>query len=214
MAEESVDERLAKLENIIKEHETKGHEGKAPTIANPVPLGLFAFGITTLLYSIVNSGLVEEEGMSIVLGYGIFFGGLALLLAATWEFKRNHTFMATVFGSYSAFWMGLSLWNILAEGGVLYQMSEFEGAFAATMAVWGMFSFLIFIGSLKLGWGLRIFFLTLTVTFFLLAAGVYEDTVYKIAGVVGIISAFTAIYIAWAQLINELWEKPLLPWAD
>lgn len=208
--QESMEDRIVALERKLSEHEGDAHP-KTPPIANPGPLGLFAFGITTLLLNIVNSGMVESASISIVLGYGMFYGGLAQMLAAMWEMRRGNTFAATAFGSYSAFWMGLALWHILADAEVLNPSSEFKGGFAAYLAVWGMFTGLMFVPTLKLNRAVQSIFLTLTILFFLLAAGVYNDTVHKIAGFEGIICAFTAIYTAWAMIVNDTWGKEVLP---
>jgi len=205
-----IDERLSLIERKLSEHEGGAH-AKPPAIANPGPLGLFAFGMTTLLLNLVNSGLVEDDTISLVLGYGMFYGGLAQLLAAMWEMRRGNTFAATAFGSYAAFWMGLAFWHILADGGILAARTEFKDGFAAYLAVWGMFTCLLFVPTLRLNRALQSIFLTLTILFFLLAAGVYNETVHTIAGFVGIICAFTAIYTAWAELVNEVWGKTILP---
>ena len=207
----TIEERLSKLEEKVA---TDRHPatGGGETIANPAPLGLFAFGITTLLLNLVNSELVEKEMTSLVLGYGMFYGGIAQFAAAMWEFKKNNTFGATAFGSYGAFWMGLALWHILADGGILASSSEFKGGFAAYLGVWGMFTGLMFVATLKLSRAIQAIFLTLTVLFFLLAAGQYNATIHAIAGYEGIVCAFIAIYAAWALLVNEVYGKPVLPW--
>ncbi len=201
-----IEARLTKLEAKMA-----AHEG-ATKIANPAPLGLFAFGITTLLLNLVNSEAVESETISLVLGYGMFFGGLAQFCAGMWEFRTGNTFGATAFSAYGAFWMGLAFWHVLADGGVLHPAAEFKGGFAAYLAVWGMFTGLMFIPALKLSRGIQSIFLTLTVLYFLLAAGQYNETVHIVAGYEGIVCAFTAIYTAWATLTNEIYGKAILPW--
>jgi succinate-acetate transporter protein len=214
MAELSADisDRLARLEEKVEAHADAPHGGATEKIANPAPLGLFAFGITTLLLNLVNSELVEGETVSLVLGYGMFYGGLAQFAAAMWEFKKNNTFGATAFGSYGAFWMSLALWHFLADAGIEASSADFQGGFAAYLGVWGMFTGLMFIVTLKLSRAIQAIFFTLTILFFLLAAGQFNETVHVIAGYEGILCAFTAIYAAWALLVNEVYEKPILPW--
>ncbi len=97
-----LESRLSRIEGRL--------EAQAGTskLANPAPLGLFAFGITTLLLNLVNSEAVEPETISLVLGYGMFFGGLAQFCAGMWEFRTGNTFGATAFSAYGAFWMGLA----------------------------------------------------------------------------------------------------------
>jgi succinate-acetate transporter protein len=208
---EQLDLRISALEDRLKDHEGKAHDGSG-AIANPAPLGLFAFGITTLLLNLVNSELVEGETISLVLGYGMFYGGLAQFCAAMWEFKKDNTFGATAFASYGAFWMALALWHILADGGVLYPSSEFKVGFAAYLGVWGMFTALMFVGTLRLSRGLQAIFLSLTVLFVLLAIGQFNETVHVIAGYEGIVCAFTAIYTGWAILMNDVYKERVLPW--
>lgn len=198
--------RLSRIEGRLEAQKD------APKLANPAPLGLFAFGITTLLLNLVNSEAVESETISLVLGYGMFFGGLAQFCAGMWEFRTGNTFGATAFASYGAFWMGLAFWHVLADGGVLHHSSEFTGGFAAYLAVWGMFTGLMLVPALKLSRGIQAIFFTLTVLFFLLAGGEYNETVHVVAGYWGILCAFTAIYTAWALLTNEIYEKDILPW--
>lgn len=207
---QDIENRLSALEAKIAVH--AAHVAETPKLANPAPLGLFAFGITTLLLNLVNSEAVEAETISLVLGYGMFFGGLAQFCAGMWEFKTGNTFGATAFSAYGAFWMGLAFWHILADGGVLHGASEFKGGFAAFLGVWGMFTGLMFIPALRLSKGIQAIFFTLTILFFLLAAGQYNETVHMIAGYWGILCAFTAIYTAWALLTNEIYGKPVLPW--
>jgi succinate-acetate transporter protein len=210
---QDIENRLTALEAKVAAHAALGtHSAEAPKLANPAPLGLFAFGITTLLLNLVNSEVVEAETISLVLGYGMFFGGLAQFCAGMWEVRTGNTFGATAFSAYGAFWMGLAFWHVLADGGILHAASEFKGGFAAYLGVWGMFTGLMFIPALKLSKGIQSIFFTLTVLFFLLAAGQYNGTLHVIAGYWGILCAFTAIYTAWALLTNEIYGKTVLPW--
>jgi succinate-acetate transporter protein len=206
-----IESRLSALEERLDDHTGRAHAASPPAIANPAPLGLFAFGITTLLLNLVNTELVEGEMISLVLGYGMFYGGIAQFAAAMWEFKKNNTFGATAFASFGAFWMGLALWHILADAGIENPSSSFTGGFAAYLGVWGLFTGLMFVVSLKLDQAIQSVFLTLTVLFFLLAIGQYNETVHVFAGYEGIVTAFTAIYAAWATLLNEVWGRTVLP---
>jgi len=212
MAEEKLgmEERLSALEEKVAKH-SHPPAVAVEAIANPAPLGLFAFGLTTLMLNLVNADLVVVGTKGLVIGYGMFFGGLCQMLAGMWEFKKNNTFGATAFTSYGAFWMGYSLWFILAKTSKF--PSPDGSGLAAILAVWGMFTFLMFIGTLKLNRALQAVFLSLAILFFLLAAGdaTESKTIATIAGYEGIVCAFTAIYAAWAQVINEVWGKTVLP---
>jgi len=208
---QDIEARLVALEVKLATYASMVQD-RGENIANPAPLGLFAFGITTLLLNLVNSGAVESETTSLVLGYGMMFGGIAQFCAGMWEFKKGNTFGATAFSAFGAFWMGLALWHILADADIGYGADSFKGGFAAFLGVWGVFTGLMFIITLKLSRGIQAIFLTLTVLFFLLAAGQYNETIHTIAGYEGIVCAFTAIYVAWATLLNEVYERPVLPW--
>jgi succinate-acetate transporter protein len=199
-----LEERLSRLEGPAPATPGRG-------IANPAPLGLFAFGLTTLMLNLVNAGAVERDTTALVLAYGIFFGGLCQLIAGMWEFAKSNTFGATAFSAYGAFWMGLALWHILADNGAMSPATSFRDGFAAILSAWGLFTALMFVGTLKLNRALQAVFLTLAILFFLLAAGEYSSTVHRIAGWEGIVCAAAAIYTAWALVVNELWEKPVLP---
>ena len=208
---QDIETRLTALEVKLATHASMALEG-GEKIANPAPLGLFAFGMTTLLLNLVNSGAVESETISLVLGYGMMFGGIAQFCAGMWEFKKGNTFGATAFSSFGAFWMGLALWHILADADIGESSDAFKGGFAAFLGVWGIFTGLMFIITLKLSRGIQAIFFTLTILFFLLAAGQYNETIHTIAGYEGIVCAFIAIYVAWATLLNEVYERPVLPW--
>jgi succinate-acetate transporter protein len=200
----STEERLAKLESSAAADPGRW-------IANPAPLGLFAFGFTTLMLNLVNAGIVEKPTTSLVLAYGLAFGGLCQLIAGGWEFKKGNTFGATAFTAYGAFWVGFALWHILADNGVMSPSADFKDGFAAILAAWGLFTGLMFVATLRINRALQAVFLTLTILFILLAIGVYNSDVHKIAGYEGLVCAASAIYAGWAQVVNEVWGKRLLP---
>jgi len=203
-------ERIAVVEDRLDHLDARRVATHRP-IANPAPLGLFAFGLTTLMLNLVNAGVVEKDTTALVLAYGLFFGGLCQLIAGMWEFARNNTFAATAFTAYGAFWMGFAFWHILADNGALSAGATFQDGLAAILAAWGLFTALMFVGTLKLNRALQAVFGTLGLLFFLLAAGEYSTTVHRIAGWEGLVCAATAIYAGWALLVNELWERPALP---
>jgi len=213
MAEEKlgIEERLGALEEKVAKH-SHPPAVAVEVIANPAPLGLFAFGLTTLMLNLVNSKLIVASSEGLVMGYGMFFGGLCQLIAGQWEFKKNNTFGATAFSAFGAFWMGLAFWFILVKTHDTYPAPDGNGV-GAILAVWGMFTALMFVGTLKINRALQAVFLTLTILFFLLAAGdaTGNADIAKVAGYEGIVCAFTAIYAAWAQVINEVWGKTVLP---
>ncbi len=178
-------------------------------IANPAPLGLAAFGLTTLVLNIVNAGIVPAESIGMVLPLGIFYGGTAQFVAGMWEFKKGNTFGSTAFSSYGAFWIALGTMVLLENNGTIATVPK-EGL-AVFLAAWGIFTAYMFIGTLKLTRTSQTVFLTLTILFFLLAAGEFNATIHKIAGYEGILCALSALYTSAALLINETWDKNILP---
>jgi len=178
-------------------------------IANPAPLGLAAFGLTTLVLNIVNAGIVSAESIGMVLPLGIFYGGMAQFAAGMWEFKKGNTFGSTAFSSFGAFWIALGTMILLENNGTIEAVPK-EGL-AVFLIAWGIFTAYMFIGTLKLTRTLQVVFLTLTILFFLLAAGEFNTTIHKIAGYEGILCALSALYTSAAIVINETWGRDVLP---
>jgi succinate-acetate transporter protein len=178
-------------------------------LANPAPLGLAGFGLTTLILNIVNADLIDKASIGMVLPVGLFYGGLAQFMAGMWEMKKNNTFGFTAFSSFGAFWMALAIMVILEDAEVIAPVPK-EGM-SVLLGAWGLFTAYMTIGTLKISRALQVVFATLTILFFLLACGEHNETVMKIAGWEGIFCAFTALYASAAQVINETWGEYLLP---
>ena len=132
--------------------------------ANPAPLGLLGFGLTTVLLNIHNAGYYELNTM--ILAMGIFYGGIAQIIAGIMEWKKNNTFGTTAFTSYGLFWLSLVGLILLPKLGLGEAASK--PAMAAYFFVWGLFTFVMFLGTLKLNRALQFVFLSLTILFFLL----------------------------------------------
>ena len=178
-------------------------------IANPAPLGLCAFGTTTVLLNFHNAGLFEMNSM--ILAMVIFYGGLAQVIAGVLEAKKNNTFGLTAFTSYGFFWLSLVALIVMPKMGWVAAPSE--NAMVAYLAIWGVFTLLLFFGTLKLSRALQFVFATLTVLFFLLALGDYTGNIAikHFAGYEGIICGASAIYTGVAGLLNELFGRTVLP---
>jgi uncharacterized protein len=178
-------------------------------IANPAPLGLCAFGTTTVLLNFHNAGLFEMNSM--ILAMGIFYGGLAQVIAGVLEAKKNNTFGLTAFTSYGFFWLSLVALVVMPKMGWVAAPSE--NAMVAYLAVWGVFTLLLFFGTLRLSRALQFVFATLTVLFFLLALGDYtaNSAIKHFAGYEGIICGASAIYTGVAGLLNEQFGRIVLP---
>jgi succinate-acetate transporter protein len=186
--------------------------------ANPGPLGLMAFGMTTVLLNFHNAGFFALNSM--IIGMGIFYGGLAQVIAGIMEWKKNSTFGMTAFLSYGLFWMTLvALWVFET-----IWPDEFttDGTAAGWyLFAWGVFTGLMFVGALRINRALQTVFGTLTVLFVLLAIGkwVGEGTFLgiagadwtKIAGYEGIVTGLSAVYASIAQIWNEVYGRVVLP---
>ena len=177
--------------------------------ANPAPLGLFGFGMTTVLLNIHNAGFYELNTM--ILAMGIFYGGLAQVVAGVLESRKNNTFGMTAFVSYGFFWLTLVALILMSKWGWVTATSK--SALATYLALWGIFTLLLFIGTLRLNRALQFVFATLTVLFFLLAIGNYaeNESIIKVAGYEGIICGGSAIYTGIANLLNEVYGRKVLP---
>jgi len=179
------------------------------TTANPAPLGLMGFGMTTVLLNIHNAGFYPLDSM--ILAMGIFYGGMAQIFAGIMEWKKNNTFGTTAFCSFGLFWLSLVFLLLIPKFG--WWNGPTNGAMATYLFMWGLFTFLMFIGTLKANRALQVVFFTLTLLFFLLAWGDASGSVAvkHLAGYEGIFCGFSAIYTAMAQVWNEMYGKTILP---
>lgn len=177
--------------------------------ANPAPLGLMGFGMTTVLLNIHNAGFFHLGSM--ILAMGIFYGGIAQIIAGIMEWKKGNTFATTAFISYGSFWLTLVALLFLPKLGLAEAPDN--NAMVAYLSMWGIFTFVLFIGTLKLTKALQVVFGSLTILFFLLAIGDYthSETIKTIAGYEGIFCGFSAIYTALAQVINEVYGREVAP---
>ncbi|MCK4260185.1 MAG: acetate uptake transporter [Halanaerobiales bacterium] len=177
--------------------------------ANPAPLGLMGFGMTTVLLNLHNAGFFKLGGM--ILAMGIFYGGIAQVIAGIMEWKKNNTFGTTAFTSYGFFWMSFAGLLVFPKMG-LTPVPE-NSAMVAYLFMWGLFTLFMFIGTLKQNRAMQFVFGSLTLLFFLLALGdaTHSTMIKQIAGYEGIICGLSAIYTALAQVLNEVYGKNILP---
>ena len=180
------------------------------TTANPAPLGLLGFGMTTVLLNLHNAGFYELNAM--ILAMGICYGGIAQVIAGMMEWRKGNTFAATAFSSYGLFWLSLVTMIVLTKLG--WGAKSDDTAMAAYLAMWGLFTGVMFIGTLGLNRALQIVFATLAILFFLLAYGDFANAsagFKHFTGYEGILCGFSAIYTGLAQVLNELFGKIVLP---
>lgn len=171
--------------------------------ANPAPLGLVGFGLTTVLLSLVNAGIIQGE--PVVLPLAIAFGGSMQIVAGILEYGKGNTFGTTAFASYGAFWWWFALLNLFAGNGWV-DPSSFGSAVSVALLLWGVFTFYMWIATFKLNWALWSVFLTLWVTFILLGLGM--DT---LGGYVGILTGALAMYTSFAEVANFTWGREVIP---
>ena len=187
-------------------------------LANPAPLGLLGFGLTTVLLNLHNAGVFPLDTM--ILAMGLAYGGLAQVIVGVMEFKKGNTFGTVAFTSYGLFW-----WSLVALL-ILPKLSFFSGIGAPTEAamasyffMWGLFTFGMFFGTLKANRAIQFVFASLAILFFMLTTrdltgnpllfGTF--TLNNLTGIEGIICGSSAIYLAIAEVLNEAHNKTILP---
>jgi succinate-acetate transporter protein len=188
------------------------HTKISEVIADPAPLGLAGFALTTFVLSMFNSGLVSDKGEPVVLGLALAYGGLAQLLAGMWEFKNNNTFGATAFTSFGAFW--LSFWafeQFFAKE--ITDKAALGHAVGLYLIGWGIFTAYMWVASFRVSVAVNVVFLLLAVTFILLGignSGAHTDIV-KAGGYLGLATAVAAWYASFAVVTNKTFGRIVLP---
>lgn len=179
------------------------------TTANPAPLGLLAFGMTTVLLNLHNAGLFGLGTM--ILAMGIFYGGSAQVIAGIMEWKKGNTFGTVAFTSYGFFWLTLVALLVLPGLGVGTAASN--EAMIAYFIVWGIFTTGMFMGTLKGDFAHKFIFASLAILFFLLAIRdiTGSEVIGTITGIEGVICGSSAIYTGFALILNEKYGRQILP---
>jgi succinate-acetate transporter protein len=187
-------------------------------LANPAPLGLRGFGMTTVLLNLHNAGLFPLDTM--ILAMGLAYGGLAQVIVGIMEYKKGNTFGTVAFTSYGLFWWSLVLLLVLPNTSIFTALSApTEAAMAAYFFMWGLFTFAMFFGTLKKNRALQFVFMSLTILFFMLTIRdlTGNPTLFgtftwnNITGIEGIICGLSAVYLAIAEVLNEAHGKTVLP---
>ncbi|MGY5450647.1 acetate uptake transporter [Agarivorans sp. MS3-6] len=179
------------------------------TTANPAPLGLMGFGMTTVLLNIHNAGFFPIDSM--ILAMGIFYGGLSQVIVGIMCFKRGDTFGTTAFTSYGLFWLTLVGLLIMPKMGLAEPSPHaFMGWY---LSLWGLFTAFMFVGSLRYPTAKQVVFGSLTILFALLALRDFtgSELIGTIAGFEGIFCGLSAIYFAMAQVLNAEYGRVILP---
>ena len=178
---------------------------------NPAPLGLMGFGMTTVLLNLVNADLLGADALGMILPMGIFYGGLAQIIAGLLEARQGNTFGATAFTSYGLFWLSFVALHLLPALGLSDAASP--TAIAAYLIMWGIFTGFMSIATLKANTALQVVFVSLTILFFILAVAdlTGAGSIKILGGYEGIFCGFSAIYLAMAEILNESFNRTVLP---
>ena len=183
----------------------------AAKLANPAPLGLLGFGITTVLLNLVNAQVFPLD--TVILAMGIAYGGIAQIIVGIMEFKKGNTFGTVAFLSYGLFWWSLVMLLVLPKIITGFN-SPSPSSLAAYFLMWGIFTFGMFFGTLRVNRAIQFVFLSLTILFFMLTIRelignpIWFNT---ITGIEGIICGSSAVYLGIAEVLNETHQKTILP---
>jgi succinate-acetate transporter protein len=180
-------------------------------IADPGPLGLAGFAATTFVLSSFNANLIDASLLTVVLPLALFYGGLIQLLAGMWEFRKGNTFGATAFASYGAFWLSYAAYVKFVAGDL--PPATAHQATGLYLLIWAIFTVFMTVAALRTTGALLAVFVTLSATFVLLTIGAFaqSDTVNKIGGWVGLVTALCAWYAAFAGVVNATWRQSVVP---
>jgi uncharacterized protein len=180
--------------------------------ADPAPLGLSGFALTTFVLSMMNANLVNFGGaLPVVLGLALAYGGIAQLLAGMWEFRNENTFGAVAFSSYGAFW--ISFFVLVQFDLAKIAPNEVNAALGLYLWAWAIFTGWMTIAALRTTAAVAIVFLLLTITFLLLGIGNSggNQSIIHIGGYVGLATAAAAWYTAMAAVVNSVWGRVVMP---
>lgn len=181
-------------------------------LANPAPLGLMGFGMTTVLLNLHNAGFYPLDTM--ILAMGLTYGGIAQIIAGVMEFRKGNTFGTTAFCSFGLFWLSLVALHakVLSDSFISIELFS-KASMAAYFFMWGLFTAVMFVGTLKANRALQFVFLSLAVLFFLLTARDLTGSglIGTIAGYEGLVCGLSAVYLALAEVLNEAHGRTILP---
>lgn len=184
-------------------------------IANPGPLGLSGFALTTFVLSLINAGVIGGNNVAVVLGLAVFYGGIAQFAAGMWEFRTGNTFGATAFVSYGAFWLSLAAIYIPGLGNP--KLAADHQGVGYYLLGWTIFTGIMMLGSFRVNGALILVFVALFITFLLLALGELTGSasMTQIGGYLGIVTAILAWYAALAGILSGVsggkWNLPVFP---
>jgi uncharacterized protein len=178
--------------------------------ANPAPLGLAAFAMTTFVLSMYNANLVNEKGVPVVLGLALAYGGIVQLLAGMWEFRTGNTFGAVAFCSYGAFWISFWALEVFYAKSIGGNVGHSVGLY---LWAWAIFTAYMTVAALRVSGAVLLVFVLLTATFILLAIGAVgaHTNVTHWGGYIGLATAVAAWYASFAVVTNSTFKRTVLP---
>ncbi len=181
-------------------------------VANPAALGLVAFGLTTVLLSLINAGVLPPGGEPVVIPLALAFGGLMQIFAGAFEFRLGNTFGMTAFLSYGAFWWWFALLLLLA-GNHWIDISAAGPTVGVALLLWGVLTLYLWISTFRLSKVLFLIFLTLWVTFGLLGLGAIQHNagLSHLGGWLGVICGSLALYASFGIITNETFGRAVVP---
>lgn len=198
---------------------TQIHESPLPReslagtqIADPAPLGLAAFALTTAVLSAVNAGWVPASVEPVVFGLALAYGGIAQFAAGMWEFAKGNTFGATAFSSYGAFWV--SFWWLTGHSHLdKVPAGDVTKGVGLYLLVWGIFTAYMTVAATRVSGAVLAVFVLLTITFLVLAWGEFatSDGIHKLGGYLGLLTALAAWYASFAGVVAFTFKRPLVP---
>jgi len=200
----------------LAETTTQTTTTKTSAIADPGPLGLAGFALTTFVLSVFNSGMIKT-GDGVVLGLALAYGGIAQFAAGMWEFVRGNTFAALAFASYGGFW--ISFWILIGHTDFsTAKGNDLHHGLGAYLLAWAIFTGYMILASMRVSGAVAAVFVALTLTFLFLALGQFTmkatevtNGLYKFGGWLGLITALLAWYASFAAVTNATWKRTVLP---
>jgi succinate-acetate transporter protein len=186
------------------------HLAPGSHIADPAPLGLAAFALTTFVLSVINTNMVPASQTGAVLGLALAYGGIGQFAAGLWEFAKGNTFGATAFCSFGAFWV--SYWWLVEHDAASLGADAYKGVGLYLLA-WGIFTLYMTVAASRVSIAVLVVFVLLTITFFVLAIGEFQQSTgwHKLGGWIGLLTAIAAWYASFAGVTNFTFKRTVLP---
>lgn len=196
----------ARARDVVEAIERRGWKP-----ADPGPLGLGGFALTTFVLSMFNAGLVSKAGEPVVLGLALAYGGIAQLLAGMWEFRTGNTFGAVAFSSFGAFW--ISFWALVTFFVKDIPAAHAGDAIGLYLIAWGIFTSYMFVASLRTTAAISLVFILLAATFIVLGIGEANASTgtVEVGGWLGLATAAAAWYASFAAVTNSTFGRTVLP---